>query len=343
MQPTAQFNLIYGDNGSGKTSLLEAFYYLAHARSFRSHISDRVIRQGMDCTTLFAELTLPESFKTTIGIERTLRGECKIKLGTNLVKSTAELAQLLPIQVINPDSFTLLDSGPRFRRALLDWGLFHVEHPFFISWQRLQRALKQRNAALRAHLPKEQVRLWDEELVTSAELLDHWRSQYCDLLEKSFKDIMVAMEPINDISFDYHRGWSRDRDLRDLLQEHLMQDYERGFTFYGPHRADLVLKKNGVPLHDFLSRGQQKLVVCALKLAQGALLQAHSPKRCIYLVDDLPSELGQQYRECVLDLLEQQQSQVFVTALEREAILPFMKTSNMEMFHVEHGIVKPVR
>jgi DNA replication and repair protein RecF len=340
LQPSPSINIIYGDNGSGKTSLLEALYYLAHARSFRSHISDRVIRHGIECTTLFAELILPENNKTTIGIERNSNGDCKVKLANNVAKSTSELAQLLPIQLINPDSFTVLDSGPRFRRALLDWGLFHVEHPFFISWQRLQRALKQRNAGLRAHLPREQVVIWDEELVTHAEALDQWRAQYCKLLEACFRDILSNMVSVSDITFDYHRGWSRDKALRGLLVEHLPQDYERGFTFYGPHRADLVLKKNGVPLHDVLSRGQQKLVVCALKLAQGALLQQFSSKRCIYLVDDLASELGAQYRQFVLELLKKQQAQVFITALDQNQVLPLLGICSGKLFHVEHGDVK---
>jgi DNA replication and repair protein RecF len=337
LQPAAGFNIIYGDNGSGKTSLLEAIYYLSHARSFRTHLPGRIIKFEQPQTTLFAEIERHDGIKLQMGLARDQAGDCKIKIGQNLAKTAAELAAIMPVQVINPDSFDLLDDGPKHRRALLDWGLFHVEQNFFSLWQRLQRAIKQRSAALRERLAPELINVWDIELVQVAEQIDHYRAQYCQRFSSVFHTILQDITPISDISFDYYRGWPRDAALAELLQSHLSQDYERGFTFYGPQRADIVLKRNKIPLHDVLSRGQQKLVIAALKLAQGCLLAEEGDKRCIYLVDDLAAELGPEYREFILEVLAKIQAQVFITAIEKSALLPYVESYPKSLFHVEQG------
>ncbi len=340
--PSSKFNFIFGANGSGKTSILESLYYFGHARSFRSHIVNRMIRQEQEVMTLFSELISKDDLCITVGIQRDIAQNCKIHIQKQAEKNTAELATLLPIILINPDSFNLLTGGSKPRRALLDWGVFHVEHQYHSLWLKLQRCLKQRNMALKQKLPYEQISIWDEEFCNLAAEVDLLRKKYCDQLYPKFKAIIQAVLPNQPIEFHYYRGWSKDKELETIMKEHWHQDIERGFSFYGPQRADLVLKVGTIPLVDFLSRGQQKAVVCALHIAQAELLYEACQKECIFLLDDLPSELGMSYRNYLIDALNRLNAQVYLTAIEKEALLETLTDKNFKMFHVEHGVLNEI-
>jgi DNA replication and repair protein RecF len=335
--PSEKFNFIYGVNGSGKTSLLESLYYFGHVRSFRSHLVNRIIKLDQEVMTLFSDLISPQQTTLNVGIQRTSDKDCKMHIQQQPIKTTADLAILLPIILINPDSFSLLDGGPKPRRSILDWGVFHVEHQYYSLWLRFQRCLKQRNQALKDHLSYEQIIVWDEEFCNLAEQIDQYRRHYYELLNPVFHKVLTELLTIENFKFEYHKGWNEDIDLKELLSTHLEQDMERGYTYYGPQRADLILKIGTIPLQDFLSRGQQKIVVSALRIAQAQVLREINGKECIFLVDDLPSELGAEYRFFLIEMLNRLNAQVFITAIEKNLILPGLVNKEGKMFHVEHG------
>ena len=113
---------------------------------------------------------------TTVGLEKIRQGKTKIKIGNN-INSVSELAKLLPLQLINPNSYQLLSGGPRARRQFIDWGVFHVEPQFFQVWQRFQQRLKQRNAGLQQQIPTNQIKIWDTELIEAANELTLMRNR----------------------------------------------------------------------------------------------------------------------------------------------------------------------
>ena len=149
LHPSPRINIISGDNGSGKTSLLEAIHILGLARSFRSTRLQPVIQHGQDACTVFAEMILSNGTACAIGITRSKEADYQIRIDGQTVRSAAQLAETLPLQLINPDSFRLLEGAPKQRRQYLDWGVFHVEHQFLAVWQRKKKSLKQRNSLLR--------------------------------------------------------------------------------------------------------------------------------------------------------------------------------------------------
>ncbi len=334
--PNSEFNLIYGDNGSGKTSLLEAIYMFGHGRSFRTHLGKRIIRHDADQLTLYGEACDMDS-ERPIGILRDRSGQTIMRLSGETVPSIAELAKLLPIQLINPQSYTLLDSGPKFRRQFLDWGMFHVEHRYFSIWQRFQRLLKQRNAALRIAANIDQIQIWDNEYVELAGQIDRYRQNYVERLIPLFREIFADLLAIDELDIQYRRGWDRERDLLEVLAQSINADVKVGYSQHGPQRADLNFKVNKVPVHDELSRGQQKLLVCALKLAQGKLLYNMAEKQCIYLIDDLPAELDSHHLQNMYKVLQQINSQVFLTSLSKDNFADLIDNVANSMFHVERG------
>lgn len=335
------FNFIYGNNGSGKTSLLEAIYYLSLGRSFRSSILNRVISKSADKFSLFAHVLAHSNQNIPVGIERHHGGEVKIRISGKDARSTADLANLTPVQLINSNCYNLLDA-PGFRRKYLDWGAFYLSADFLRLWKQYERALKQRNAALRGQLSRRELDVWTEELINNANQLNQIRREYVQTLLPLLIKTVNELVGLKDLEISYQPGWNEAQSYQELLAESLDRDRQLGYTQYGPHRADFKINVNQMPAKDILSRGQQKLFVCAMILAQGTLLHSYTNKKPVYLVDDLPSELDITSRSNLMSLLSRQEAQIFVTAVERETLEGFLSQTPTKMFHVEHGDMREV-
>jgi DNA replication and repair protein RecF len=331
-----QLNLIYGPNASGKTSLLEAIYLLATARSFRTPNMLELLRRGSDTLQVTAKVVDPKGREIALGLER--RADSLLLRGAGKrVHRASELAQWLPAQIIHPDSHQLVSGGPKGRRRFLDWGVFHVEPGFQALWRRYDKALKQRNAALRSRgqIPVEQA--WDSELNMTAIEIDRMRRRYIVELGEIVPEFIVAMIEQPGFGLEYYPGWDLNRNslLQELTQT-LARDRKRGFTCSGPHRADLIFSHQGQPAAQVISRGQQKLLVIALFLAQAELMTRKTGHSSVLLFDDLAAELDARHRQKVLRLLERMAAQVFITALDRDVIQPAAGI-DVKRFHVEHG------
>lgn len=333
--PGAGINLIYGENGSGKTSLLEAIYLLSRAKSFRSTSRTPIIQQGASICVLHAVL----DNSVALGFSRKQAGEQISRINRTTIKTQAELIGQLPLQVINADAFKILEAGPSTRRAFLDWGVFHVEHRFLGAWQKMQRALQNRNALLKSKVFREQeIHPWTEEFCQHALAVDEFRQLYLEKLIPQLQRCFERLLPGMALSLAYERGWDSKQALKENLASRLEQDRRYGHTGAGPHRADLRIENQGAPAVDLLSRGQQKLLVFAMKFAQSALLAESRGQQCLFLIDDLPAELDISNRAKVLSILADSGEQVFVTGISATDLLNAMqKDKETRLFHVKHG------
>ncbi len=336
-------NGFYGPNGSGKTSVLEAIHLLGMARSFRGSSAKTLITHGQDHCVVQAYLERGDKQgRDSLGVQRSLDGTLALRINSESARSVASLVEALPLQLINANSFDLLTGTPSARRHYLNWGVFHVEHRFYPEWQRFQRCIKQRNAGLRRDkLGRDELQGWTQELARSGSQLNEYRQHYFTQLAPLFREIMGRLLPqLGGIELRLRQGWDKRLSYAAALESMLDADREKGFTQVGPQRADLRITLEGRQAADVLSRGQQKLVVCGLKLAQGQLLKQITERQCSYLVDDLPSELDRKHCQRVCRELDQLGGQVFVTCVERDDILTLWPGDTPPcMFHVEHGEV----
>lgn len=343
-QPTSSINVLYGLNGSGKTSVLEAVHLLGLARSFRSSRLRPVINKESESCTVFGRLHTVELGVVPVGVARDVKDESfLIRVDGETLRSTSELAKLLPLQVINPDTFRLLEGTPKLRRHFMDWGVFHVKHGDFIPlWKRMQKVLKQRNSLLRhGRMSISELSVWDLEFVKAAEAVDQLRQEYLERLIPVFHDVLSQLTDLTEISISYYRGWDRERPFAEVLQGGLQRDIQTGYTHSGPQRADLRVRLGKANAVDILSRGQLKLVVCALKLAQGFLYSELSGKKCIFLVDDLPSELDGPHRRALCRLLQEMGCQTFITCVEHTALENcWLPEAEVRVFHVKQGTIQ---
>jgi DNA replication and repair protein RecF len=326
-------NLISGANASGKTSLLEAIFFLGRGRSFRTARNETLIRKAQHELLLTGRFEAGESLRP-VGVRYSREG-FEARAAGQRVGSLAELATILPVQAIDPEVHRLVEEGPQERRRYLDWGVFHVEPRFVEHWRRYQRALKQRNAALRAAAPDPVVRAWDPELIESGRALAASRRQYFTALQPHVTAAGQRLLGL-DIELSLSDGWLAGTDLKDAIDHAWPRDRERGTTHAGPHRADIAIRVGGDLARQRVSRGQQKLTAAAMLLGQLRCDQSLGSSTAALLVDDPAAEIDEANLDRLVGLILELPGQLFVTALD-PAMEAFQRLPDARRFHVEQG------
>ena len=336
-------NLIYGANGAGKTSLLEAAFLLGRGRSFRTRLNERLIRHSQPFARVVGKTApecTPERPPHTLGLEirrEGVQGGGTIaRLDGGPVKSLADLATAFPVQALDPDAHKLIEDSAARRRRWLDWAVFHVEQGFAGAWSRYQRALLQRNAALRAG--SREVAAWEPELAREGEAMTAARERVMVALQPYWAEVSADLVGL-DLTLAFQAGWDRNGSLADALTLSTPRDRERRTTTVGPHRADAVLRARGKAARDVLSRGQQKLAAVALSLCQLEYLKREHGLLPTLLLDDPSAELDQDRLGRFIARVKGLETQILVTALERDTRL--FGTPD-QVFHVEQGRVESV-
>jgi len=352
----SHLNFIIGSNASGKTSLLEAIYYLSTGKSFRSRRIRNIVNRDISAKEFILFGRLSGSYDTiqsidsispsthSVGIRKTVLSKTDIKLNGELIRSASKLAAISPVVIIDPNSFELLTGPPKVRRKFLDWGVFHVEHNFSRLSNEYNNCLKQRNTLLRtAKIDTLQLKIWDRKLSNLAEEIDICRKLYTKKLRTNFKQIISYFKIGSNLDIQYIRGWDKDLPMQSALEKNYKKDIDSKFTQFGPHRADLKVTIKGRLVEDVLSRGQQKLLVLALYLAQIQCLVDSVKKRTVVLIDDISAELDFQNLQLIFDRLVALETQVICTALDPSIVQKALPNNEIyKMFHVEHGKILAV-
>lgn len=334
----ADLNLLVGVNGAGKTSMLEGIHLLGTARSFRTRRLEPVLTRGEELLRVVGEVTAG-SVKSFMGVERRA-GSLLMRAGGQTVQQTSELARLLPLMVIRPESHEVFSGGSEERRRALDWAVFHVEPGYGAVHGRYARALKQRNAALRQGAGSRVLEPWDAELIEAGLAVHQARQTF---LGSCKGELAADAEWLTglDIGLSYRQGWRAGTTLAERIRDGLSSDRERGTTQSGPHRADLAFEVDGVDARTSLSRGEGKRLVFALLLGLTDQVVRKTGNTPVLLVDDLASELDAEARERFVDRVAGLGCQVFISAVEKELVSERHRTA-AAVFHVEQGKVARV-
>ncbi|MEO6154510.1 MAG: DNA replication/repair protein RecF [Thermomonas sp.] len=337
--PSPGFNLIVGDNGSGKSSLLEAMHLMAHGRSFRGRVRDGLIRQGEPALEVYLEWH-QASGSHRAGLRHT-GASWEARLDGANVSHLGALCAALAVVSFEPGSHILIQGSSEARRRYLDWGLFHVEPDFLPQWRRYARALKQRNVLLRSPRGDTQLDAWEHELAQSGEQLSAYRDTYVSRLQPHLDRVVASLFPVAEpVLLELQPGWKwQELALADALLLSRERDQSQGHTTIGPHRADLRLGFGQFPGRECLSRGQAKLAALSLLIAQAAHLAEHDGVWPVLQLDDLASELDRHHQQLVLQFLQGCGAQVFVTGTEPPAGLSDLGIE-ITLFHVEQGVVR---
>ncbi len=363
--PTSRGGLIHGDNGVGKTSLLEAIYYMTTVSSFRTSSHQDIIQRHKPYFSLFGEF----SDELKVGILRNHRKsqahEDSQKVNGNKVYRKSEIVENFATLIITPAEQRIITDSAQFRRKLFDWGVFHVEPNFLFSWRKWHEMIRKRNAWLKSFQFKgpfsssilDEV---DKSLVHETVRLLFFRFKYAQAFKKTLNeyiDVFFQGRYNFDVFFDYGFDNKTNSAVDSLLiscgKAELMQllldnyllmrekDIALGFSRYGLHRYDLLIKEkeNNILAKKLLSRGEQRLLLIALKLTQVTVLYNLTKKTSILLIDDMFAELDKYAKERFLEglLLVSDMCQLFLACVSvKDSLVLGQDFLNLKMFHVKH-------
>lgn len=337
-------NIFTGKNGSGKTSVLESCFLLSRGKSFRHHEPKRYITHGAKNCTVFASTPL-ESF----AIEKNQNAQTILKHNGTSVKSQYILTKKIPLLVLDPKAVTLLEEGSGERRQLLDWLCFYAHNHFHQTWLTHERLLRQRASLLKsihandAH--KNQLRAWDVSLAKSGEALHQMRKQSFLRWQTYFYDIFSQLLPQykDDVCLNYYAGFDENIPLADILAKRADADILCGYTRIGAHRADILvhIKKNkqNIPAIHLFSRGEKKLLICALVLSK--LLSQKFDVMPMVLLDDFDAELDNAHKHMLMQTLLSLPCQLFMTTLNMD-YFDNHPPPNSAFFSIHNGRVQPL-
>ncbi|WP_448212317.1 DNA replication/repair protein RecF [Colwellia sp. MEBiC06753] len=342
----SSLNFIVGDNGSGKSSILESIFFLGHGKSFRTNKAETVCHFEQD--DFF--INIRDEQQHSYGLSKNKKDlGFAIRKNSKRISRLSDLASEFAIQIVTPESFKLFFGGAKERRKFLDLGLFHVEHQFKEKWQTFTKIHKQRNAVIRNRLSKEHYDYWTKEFVYNSIELTELRKSYCKRLEEELRFWLTTLLPevVDDLVINFYQGWSSAKPLNDVLSSQKEREYQIGYSQSGAHKFDLKFLINNKPIELKLSRGQQKLFLVALTFAQMKMIEKVKQVKAILLVDDIGAELDLSSRTKFNEALNNLSCQIMITAIDAEALSPLISTFNKNedytMFHVEHGKVSEIK
>ena len=301
-----QSTLLYGKNGCGKTSILEAIFVASSGRSFRTSNLESLVKEGAEAFIIKAYDDLNGSI---LEIKKQRKLPINIKINNSRV-TASELVRAFPSFSIDSKTFFYNDNAPEYRRKHIDRGLFVASPKYAKDWFGYFRALKQRNSALKLG-DISQARAYDEALVTHGEKLNHLRDclvkDTCDVYKELVSRLVhenKRADIFTGVEIQLFSGFNSEIGLQDELNQSHSNDLRRKSTTKGPHKADLLFESKGSLIKDMFSRGEQKLLSILWSISQNIMLGRVYNLNPILLLDDLSSELDSEMLACFLPALQ---------------------------------------
>ena len=300
--------VIVGENGQGKTSLLEALSWIAGRGSFRGVADDSLIRMGADAAIVRANLTAPGGRGQLIEVELLRTGRNRVQINRQVLRRRSDLIGVVPVTIFSPDDLELIKGGPSGRRRWLDDGAasLHPGHDGLCS--ELEKILRQRNALLRSSGGRLDtdgaftLDVWDAKLATTGEALRNTRKKLLDELGPRLSAAYeaVAGRPA-EIRATYVPSW--EGDLASALEHARTTDLRRGLSTIGPHRDEISLHIGDASARTHASQGEQRSLVLAMRLAVDSLVRQSGGASPLLLLDDVFSELDAKRADALLEAL----------------------------------------
>ena len=345
--PDKGINIIFGENGQGKTNLMESIWLFTGCHSFRTRKNNQLIREGQDISILdvsFNAFNRPQ----TASIELT----DKKTVWLNEVKKDTprRLIGEFPAVLFSPNTLSVVQDGPAERRKLIDIAISLIKPNYAAALSRYIKTLSQRNALLRQYAGKKVDDIlflpWEQELATVGARILKYRFEYIEMIKfeacESYSRLTAGREKMSlkydtfykDNSFIENKAAEQ---LFDALQKNRDNDIKRQFTSVGPHKDDLQLFVNGRNARIYGSQGQQRSCALCLKMGEAAVIEKITGESPVILLDDVMSELDEGRQELLLESLENRQ--VFITCCDPSQLLRLKKG---KAFEVIEGMVSEI-
>ena len=340
LELSPKMNCFIGQNGVGKTNVLDAIYFLSFCHSASNPIDSQVITHGQDFFMI--EGDYDDDLHISCGMKRGTKKD--FKRNTKEYKRLSEHIGLIPLVMISPADTLLIEGGSEERRRLMDVVISQYDRSYIESMNRYNKALLQRNTMLKQEEEPdaEVISLWEEQMAIEGERIYQRRDAFVKELTPVFQRYYERISGNREqVAMTYLSHCQRGP-LLDVIQRDRPKDRIMGYSLHGIHRDDLIFTLGGHPLKREGSQGQHKTFVISLKLAQFEFLRRTNNNQTtpILLLDDIFDKLDAERVEQIVKLVAGDEfGQIFITDTNREHLDLILSRSSHDykIFHVENG------
>ena len=345
LELSPKINCLIGQNGVGKTNVLDAIYFLSFCHSANNPIDSQVIRHGEEFFML--EGNYDEDLHITAAMKKGAKKH--FKRNKKEYKRLSEHIGQIPIVVVAPSDTLLIEGGSEERRRLMDMVISQYDRSYIDAMNRYNKALQQRNALLKQEEEpdNEVISLFEEQMAMEGEKIYQRRKAFIEELTPIFQRIHETIsENREQVSLTYLSHCQRGP-LLEVIQRDRFKDRAVGYSLHGIHRDDLEFTLGGHPMKREGSQGQNKTFVIALKLAQFDFLKRTNSKTTpLLLLDDIFDKLDARRVEQIIKLVGGDEfGQIFITDTNRDHLDRILASSEHDyrIFHVENGEIKEIK
>jgi len=328
-------NVFYGNNAQGKTNILEALYFAALGRSFRTFKESELIKFNNDYSNIIITYNKNER-DNKIEIDLSKNNKKVIKLNGIKINKSSELVGNINLVIFSPDDITILKQGPALRRKFLDVLISQLKPKYMFELLEYNKILDNRNAALKSK-NLETIDIWNEQLATKMDIIYQYRKEYINKLQEKLTIIHPGLtDNKEEIKILYKTNYVNKERFLEVLKRNEQNDLFKGYTTEGAHREDFEILINNNSLNMYGSQGQHRTAILALKIAELNIIKEEIGENPVLLLDDVTSELDEQRVLSIFDVVKDYQ--VLITCTDLAQILKYdCLTKNIKLFNINSG------
>jgi len=338
------YNIIYGNNGSGKTNLVESIYVLALTKSFRGSVDKILLMNSKDVCRIEGEVSDKYTSKYKLILKD---GGKKVKINDTKIDKLSDYISKISVVLFNPDDLRFIKDSPTIRRKAINLEISQINNSYLKNLNMYNKLLKQRNSYLKttninANSSSEFLNILTNKLIDYGEKIYESRKKYINLLNQKIGNLYNSICGIQDLVLEYSsdfNNFDRDKILK-KYQDNLNKDIILGKTTIGIHHDDIKFKLEGYNIKDYGSEGQQKNAIIAYKLTELEIFYQIRGNYPILILDDLFSELDRFKINNILNLINED-IQTFITTTEIDKINDSVLKKS-KLFEVVDGNVREV-
>lgn len=330
-------NVFYGSNAQGKTNVLEALYFCAFGRSFRTAKEAELINFN-DNVSKINIIYQKNDRENKIEIDLNKKEKKIIKLNGIKISKNSELVGNINIVIFSPDDILILKQGPSLRRKFLDVLISQLKPKYLHELSEYNKIVEQRNSLLKSK-NIETIDVWNEQMAEKMEIICNYRKEYIEKLQEKLNKIQPELTNEKEkIKIDYKTRFKTKEDFINILNETKNLDLFRGYTSEGAHREDFEVLINDKILSLYGSQGQHRTAILALKIAEMKIIEEETNDNPILLLDDITSELDENRIKAIFDSVNKYQ--VFITCTDINTVLKYdCLTKNIKLYNIDGGKV----
>lgn len=349
----SSLNIFIGDNGQGKTNLMESIYLSSIGRTFRLNSENELINFNENKSSIEVNFT-KANYKTQISIELEKNKKKQVYINGVKLDKTSEMIGILNNVIFTPDDLKIIKGSPIERRKFINIDISQIKPKYKYLLNKYKKVCSERNIILKNYCTKKEnkdiISIWNDYLVNIGTEIILYRLEYLNNLKKYAKKIYADISGNKeDFDLNYMSNIGNidklDKEnikkvFYDKIQTNLNQEIQNKITLYGPHKDDIIIKINNKECKYFGSQGQQRSAILAIKLAEIEIIKEEIGEYPILLLDDVLSELDNKRKGFLLNYINK--IQTFITTTDDHDLNVMTKNYNKKNFYINEGKISNI-